>query len=339
MGRNALIAVAGLLGWVATVRAEPPRVAVIVEGPKRKAGEIDLALRNALASQATVIDQDVIAENRPKTKGPLRDVAAQRLRRVIGAQRLLVVGFKKRAPNADQYRVTVRSVEQSGVIQKRGYTTGDSLPEYATILMGQLPPLEAPPPPPPPAPAAPEPVPSPAPVETRVITITQVQEPPPQSPSPEPQVVAVAPPPVAVTPPPPAPPPAPPPVQYKRKHPVGLLVGGLVAFLLPYIATVGLAATFDSYNHNAAWRGYIPGAGPLLARQHINDKDLRDGYDGGLIADGVVQIITLNLLAAGIIYCAVGEKEAVNDNKRTARWQPLINVGPQGARLGAEVRW
>jgi len=167
-----------------------------------------------------------------------------------------------------------------------------------------------------------------------------VQEPPPPPPSPAP-LEASPPPQIAVAPPPPAPPPPPPeaPVMYKKKHPVGLLVGGLVAFLLPYIATVAVAATFEDYNKNAARLGYIPVAGPLLARQHINDKDLRDGYDGGLIADGVVQIITANILVAGIIYCAVGEKQMVLDKKKASTWRPLVNAGPSGANMGMEVRW
>jgi hypothetical protein len=327
------VAVLGLLATSAAL-AEPPRVAVVVQGPKRFVGDVELALRSALSSQATLIEKGEVSENMPKSKGPLKDVNAQRLRRVLNAARVVVVTLKKRK---SEYQVLVKAVEPSGITQKKGYSDSDSLGERAVSLMNELPPLPQPPAPPPPPPP-PEPAPSPAP-ETKVVTITQVQEPPPPpAPSPEPP----PPPPVAVAPPPPPPPPPPapePPPRYKRHHPVGLLVGGLVAFLLPYIATVAVAATFDDYNHNAAWRGYIPAAGPLLARQHINDKDLKDGYDGGLIADGVVQIITANILVAGIIYCAVGEKELVIDKKKASTWRPLVNVTQQSGSLGAEVRW
>jgi hypothetical protein len=89
------------------------------------------------------------------------------------------------------------------------------------------------------------------------------------------------------------------------------LVGGAVAFLVPYLATVGLAAHYQSYNANAARAGYVPVGGPFMAMNELSDHDLNSGWNVGLKAIGAVQIVAVNVLAAGIIYCAVGEKEKV----------------------------
>jgi hypothetical protein len=130
-----------------------------------------------------------------------------------------------------------------------------------------------------------------------------------------------------------------PPIQqvYRRRHPYGLLIAGAVTFLLPYFTTVGFAVNYESYNANAARVGYIPLAGPFLARQRMNDKDLKDGYDPGLLVDGIVQTLTFNLLIAGIIYCAVGEKRV--EYERRAHVEPLLGVGHGEARVGAVVSW
>src|SRR5258708_2266054 len=100
--------------------ADLPKVAVIVEGPKAAGSEVDLAIRSALQPQAEVIDPVKVRANMPKTKGPLRDVVAGRLRRVLDAKRVVVVTLKRR--KAGQFQVTVRGVDESGVVKKTGYS-------------------------------------------------------------------------------------------------------------------------------------------------------------------------------------------------------------------------
>lgn len=124
----------------------------------------------------------------------------------------------------------------------------------------------------------------------------------------------------------------------RRKHEYGLLIGGLVAFFVPWLATVGFAAHYLDYNPNASRVGFAPIAGPFLARRKINDKDLSDGYDIGLTVDGAIQIVGASVLVAGILYAAIGVPERHQRAQRST-WRPLFAVGRGGAQLGAMVSW
>jgi hypothetical protein len=79
--------------------------------------------------------------------------------------------------------------------------------------------------------------------------------------------------------------------------------------------------------------------GPLLAKQHINDKDLKDGYDVGLTVDGAVQIVAAAVLVAGIVYAAIGTPVRGERAEAPPRWRPLFAAGPSGGALGLEVTW
>jgi hypothetical protein len=232
------------------------------------------------------------------------DTRAQGLRVQLGADRVVVVTLSRQGKS--RWHVKVRAVDDSGVTHRFGDALGISLTEDVLKVIEQLPALPQPPPPakapepPPPAPAAKE-------------------EPPPEKDE-KPAPVA-----------------ADKPRVYKKRHPYAMLVAGLVAFAVPYFATVGLAAHYQPYNANAARGGYVPLVGPFLGRNALSDKDLNDGFDPGLIAMGVVQILTFNVLVAGIIWCAVGEKHEVK--KEHARVLPLFGVDGRSASLGARVTW
>jgi hypothetical protein len=91
------------------------------------------------------------------------------------------------------------------------------------------------------------------------------------------------------------------------------------------------------YNPNAARLGFAPVLGPFLARTHINDKDLRDGYDVGLNVDGAIQILAFSVLVAGVLYAAIGIPE--KPKKTQASFTPRIGVGLHNASVGAAVNW
>ena len=122
----------------------------------------------------------------------------------------------------------------------------------------------------------------------------------------------------------------------RRKHPYGLLLGGVISFLLPYLTIVGVGAHYADYNPNASRVGYIPLAGPFLARGRMSDKDLNDGFSGGLIADGVLQAATAALIVAGAIWCGVGERRHTPER---ASLRPLLGISAHQASLGLSVRF
>jgi hypothetical protein len=232
------------------------------------------------------------------------DTRAQGLRVQLGADRVLVVTLSRQGKN--RWHVKVRAVDDTGIQHRFGDALHISLTEDVLKVIEQFPNLSGPPPPPKPA----EPPPAPAVVEEK-----------PKPPEPEEK----------------------PPLEkektrvYKKRHPSAMLVAGLVSFAVPYLSTVGLAAHYQSYNANAARAGYIPMVGPFLARNALSDKDLNDGFDPGLIAMGVVQVLAANVLVAGIIWCAVGEKHEVK--REHARVVPLFGADGRSASLGARVTW
>ncbi|HUS67079.1 MAG TPA: hypothetical protein VMZ28_21225 [Kofleriaceae bacterium] len=316
------------LGIATGARAESPpspnRVAVLVEGAASHHLEVEQAVTKALAAQATVIDAARLTPHLPPAGHVLHDEAASALRRIVDATRLVVVHLHKQGK--DVYLITVRGVDESGISRRFGHSPVHGIAEQAVRVVGELPPLPEPPkPPPPPPPPDPPPVaaaPVPEPKPEKV-------EPPPPAPVKEPVVAEAA----------PAPSPA---LHYpskRRRHPYALLVGGAVAFFLPYFATIGLAAHYEGYNPNAGRAGYAPLAGPFLARQKLNDKDLRDGADAGLLAGGVVQVVAFSVLVAGILYCAIGEKIPPKRVRDAQRWTPLVSLGSQEARVGAVLSW
>jgi hypothetical protein len=227
---------------------------------------------------------------------PADEVGLQALRASLEAARLVIV--KADAQGHGRFTLSVEAIDESGVTHRFGDASTEGLLQAATRLVAELPPL------PPPPPAAAPAVAADAPPPTGAVAAP--------APPPEPQMRPV----------------------WRRHHPYQMLVAGVVSFFLPYFTTVGFAANYQSYDANAARVGYIPMAGPFLARQRINDKDLKDGYDPGLLVDGIVQTLTFNLLIAGIVYCAVGEKRMEYE-----RVHPTISVGPSHASLGAAVTW
>jgi len=239
---------------------------------------------------------------------PTDNVGLQALRTSLEAGRLVLVRIEQQG--RDRFTLTVLAVDESGVTRRFGDATSDRLVSATLDLVKELPPVPTPPAPaPPPVAAAPT-----APPETTPPATGAVEEEKPKTHAPE--------------------------RIYKRFHPYEMLIAGAVTFFLPYFATVGVAANYEKYNANAARQGYIPIAGPFLARARINDKDLRDGYDPGLMTDGIVQVLTFNLLIAGIVYCAVGEKREVKEQtEKHALVRPVFSVGPGQAHLGAAVTW
>jgi hypothetical protein len=318
--------------------ASAAKLSAVVEGGSLKArAEIASALRNNLGTGG---NEYVV----PGTVAPpFDDAGLANLRRQLEVARLICVTIR-RPTKKSRYDVTVRAVDDSGVTTRAGTSSRAKLVSTTLALIGELPPMPAPAvevaPPPPPPPPTPPPKPTPP--------VVVVPPPPPTpAPSPKPPVVVTPPaepaPPAAEVTPAPAPTPlsssTPPPK--KRKHEYGLLIGGLVAFLVPWLATVGLAANYLDYNPNAARLGFIPVAGPLLARQKISDKDLKDGYDVGLAVDGAIQIVGATVLVAGILYAAIGVPARPREHAAAepVRVRPLFAAGASSAQLGAEVTW
>jgi hypothetical protein len=279
--------------------ASAAKISVVVEGAGDRTGELAAALRKQLtAGGDELVDAGATATL-------LDDGAAAQLREKLDVARLMVATVQRQGK--DRFLVTVRAADASGLQRRFGDASSDTLVDVVLKAAADLPPLPSP------AVAAPT-VTTPAPAAAETPKTDE------------------APPPAQVEPAKSSPSPS---TKY-RKHEYGMLIGGIVAFFVPWIATIGLAAHYTGYNANAARLGYIPVAGPYLARRKINDKDLNDGYDAGLTVDGVVQTIAASVLIAGILYCAIGvpTREAPRASVR-----PLFGLGRSGAQLGAEVRW
>ena len=246
------------------------------------------------------------AEPATTAQRPSDTAGLQGLRATLDVARVVVVLIEQQGH--DRYPVAIHSADEAGVAHRFGDASGDGLVKKALELATALPPL------PPPRPIANANVNANANEsanDNEKPPITGAVETPKQTSHPTETI-------------------------YKRRHPWAMLVGGVVSFFVPYFVTVGFAASYASYNANAARVGYIPVAGPFLARQRINDTALKDGSDPGLLVDGIVQTLTFNLLIAGIIYCAVGEKRA---ETRYGRIQPMFSLSAQEARMGALVTW
>jgi hypothetical protein len=320
--------------------ASAAKLSAVVEGGTSKArADLAAALRNNLGTGGNeFVDPGTVAP-------PFDDAGLANLRRQLEVARLICVTIRRPKPKG-RYDVTVRAVDDNGVTTRAGTSSRAKLVTTTLALVGELPPVpaaapvEVAPPPPPPPPAKPAPP----------VVVVPPPPPPTPAPPPPPPKVVVTPPPAPPEPAPPAaevtPPPAPTPLSSstpppkKRKHEYGLLIGGLVAFLVPWLATVGLAAHYLDYNPNAARLGFYPVAGPLLARQKISDKDLKDGYDVGLAVDGAIQIVGTTVLVAGILYAAIGVPAHPREHAAdSVRVRPLFAAGASGAQLGAEVTW
>lgn len=313
-GRVCLLAGVALVPLPA--RAELPRVAVIVEGAAREqdAALVELAVTRALGEKALLVDDAKLRAQRAPGPNLTTDEAARELRLALDAQRVVLVHLKRQGK--DLYLVTVQAVDASGVHKRFGNAPATGLASTAVRLVEELPALPeskaVPPGPVPPGPVTPGaavlpgPVPLPAASEPAKPETGEIGlEAPNRSTMPVPHT------------------------PYKRRHPYGMLVGGAVSFLFLYFATVGVAANYDSYNPNASRMGYIPLAGPFLARERLNDKDQRDGGDPGLLVDGVLQVVSFGLLAGGIVWCAVGEKVPVRRDSVRVRPHPT----------GLQVTW
>jgi len=288
----------------APAAADAPRqkVGLLIDGGGEHREQLT---QQIIAKLKSPLDAEVV----PPTTAPADEPGQKALRASLGVARLVIVKIEQQGKDRfgkDKFTVAIHAVDENGVHHRYTDAGPNTLVPAAVELFAKLPPMPAPPAPPPPEPAkAPEP--------------KKAEPPPVAAPAPQAQ---------------------PPLVDhfYRRKHPYSVLLGGAIPFLVMYFVTVGLAANYQPYNHNAAMVGYIPLAGPFLAVKRINDKDLGDGYRPGLLTDGAVQVLTFNLLLAGVIYCAVGEKrKEVHIHGKAI--QPLISVGPEGARLGASLKW
>jgi len=278
------------------------KVAVVVEGGGERAGEIEKGLRGRVVGA-----DDALVE----AGAHVDDVAAWRDK--LGVDRLVVATVQRQGK--DRYLVTVRAVDASGVTRRFGEARGETLVEVAVRTAGELPPLPAPAPPANTAtPASPATGATPA---TGAAATTPATGAASETPAATTETPAAA----DAEPTPTKPPASESPPSRRRKHEYGLLIGGVVAFVVPWLATVGFA----------------PIAGPFLARRKISDKDLSDGYDVGLTVDGAIQIVGTSVLIAGILYAAIGVPAGKHD--RAARWRPLFAGGPGGAQLGAQVTW
>lgn len=283
--------------------ASAAKVSLVVEGAGDRAAEVAAALRKQLTTGGHELVEPGVVQP------ALDDAAAARLREKLDVARLVVATVQRQGK--DRFLVTVRAVDAAGVQRRFGEGGSDTLVDAVLKAAADLPPLPAPKPAP--VAAAPETPPAPA-----TATARSEEAPPPALVEPPKSTGSSE------------------PARHRRKHEYGLLIGGIVAFVVPWIATVGLAAHYTDYNNNAARLGYIPVAGPLLARREINDKDLKDGYDVGLTVDGAVQIIAASVLVAGILYCAIGVPRGASER---ASVRPLFGVARSGAQLGAEVTW
>ena len=300
-----------VLASVGVARADsPPSTALVVLG----ADDARVAIERAVSESFTPAPQ-VVDDSKLPASGVLDDAAAVALRQKLDVARLLVVVVRQQGR---RFIVSARTVDAGGVTRRFGEAGESDLPFVAARVVGELPA------PPKPNPAAPP---------TKVVEVSS--KPVEADPKPAPAAAPVD----LVPDEKPAPAAAPVhDVLYRRRHPYGLLVGGVVAFFAPYFATVGVAASNQSYNPNASRLGYIPLVGPFLGRSAINDKDLHDGYDAGLLSDGIVQVLALNVLIAGIIYCAVGEKVR-HERASLPSLRPLFTAAPGAAQLGAQVSW
>ena len=311
-GMNVARWLVGAAALLAASGASAARLAVVVDAPADRAPGIMSALRARLASAGNeLVDADAGG-------AALDDAALGALRGKLDVARIVAVTVQQQGK--DRYLITVRADDAGAIARRYGEATGDSLAGVVVEVAGALPPL-----PPPPVAAAPASAPSTAtPAAGEAPSAGDANAPPSDGAEPAPIATPHA-----------ASGDAPP---RRRKHEYGLLVGGIVAFCVPWIATMGLAGNYLSYNPNAARLGFIPMVGPLLAKQKINDKDLKDGYDVGLTVDGAVQIVAAGVLVAGILYAAIGVP-AHGDRADLPRWHPLVAVGPGGGSLGAEVTW
>jgi hypothetical protein len=303
-----LVAVATLL--VAS-SASAARIAVVVESAGDRSGEVATALK------ARVVGTGDEAVEAPAADVLLDDAALTQLRDKLGAARVVVATVQRQGK--DRWLVSLRAADAGGIARRFGEATGATLVEVVVAKAGDLPPLA---PPAPPAAAAAPAAGAPAAADTT----------PAAAATPTAAADSEAPPAAA---PPASPTPS---DSHRRKHEYGLLIGGIVAFLVPWLATVGFAAHYLDYNPNAARLGFAPLVGPLLAKQKINDKDLGDGYDVGLSVDGAIEIIGTTVLIAGILYAAIGVP-AKSEHAALSKWRPLVAAGPRGGQLGAEVSW
>jgi hypothetical protein len=294
--------------------ASAARIAVVVEGGDERAGEIGGALRAKLATGADqVVDGPAGAA--------LEDGALAPLRAKLDVARVVVATVQRQGK--DRFLVVVRAADESGIARRYGEATGATLVDAVVSTAASLPALPAPP-----TPAAAAPT-ATATASTTATTASAATATATAEEAPAPADVAPAPPPPSTS-------SSSAPPSHRRKHEYGLLIGGIVAFLVPWLATVGFAAHYLDYNPNAARLGFIPVAGPFLGRQKINDKDLHDGYDVGLTVDGAIQIVGTSVLVAGILYAAIGVPAR---SERAGTWRPLFAAGPGGAQLGAQVSW
>jgi hypothetical protein len=307
-GAARLLVGAALLLWAPAATAA--RLAVVVDAPAARSDDITTAVRTRVGAGGNeLVDA--------RAGGALDDAALAALRGKLDVARVVAASVQQQGK--DHYLITVRAADAAGITRRFGEASGDGLADAVAKVAAELPPLATPTP-------APTPTPTPTPAAATADAPATAEATTPASGSAEPQAL-----------------PAPhasgdassPP---KRKREYGLLVGGIVAFFVPWIATMGLAGNYLSYNPNAARLGFVPMVGPLLAKQHINDKDLKNGYDVGLTVDGAVQIIAAGVLVAGILYAAIG-MPARGEHAELPRWRPLFAAGPGGGALGAEVTW
>lgn len=317
--------------WVVSLAstASAARLAALVDAPAAQADALGAAVKKQLAAGgATLVD--AAAPDRA-----LDDGALTALRHTLDVARVVAVRVQRQGKR--QFLVEVRAADGDGVAHRFAAADADTLVDTVVKTVAALPPpavtatlasAGATP-----ATAATTPAAATSAPSTTTPSTTPATTPPADASPPD-----AAPPPAAAEPAPlpaPASSATPPPAHRKREY--GLLIGGIVAFFVPWIATMGLAGNYLSYNPNAARLGFIPIAGPFLARREINDKDLKDGYDVGLTVDGAVQIVGASLLVAGILYAAIGVP--ARESRAAARWRPLVAAGPGVAALGAEVRW
>jgi hypothetical protein len=318
MARNSWLLVTLLAPLVARgepppAKSEPPKSEPAPEAPRQKVGLLidgggehrERLTQQIIAKLKSPLDAEVV----PPTIAPTDEPAQMALRTSLGVARLVIVKIELQGKDRygkDKFTVALHAVDEKEVHHRFTDAGPNTLVPAVVELFAKLPPMPAPPAPPPP--------PEPAKVEVK-----KEEPPPPPVVAPEPQQ----------------------PISdhfYRRKHPYSVLVAGAVFFLAPYLATVGVAANYQPYNKNAAMVGYAPLAGPFLAIKRINEKDLNDGYRIGLTVDGVVQVLAFNLLVAGAIYCGIGEKRKEMHIHGTAV-HPLVSFGPEGAKVGALLKW
>jgi hypothetical protein len=321
MARNSWLLVTLLAPLVARgepppAKNEPPKSepapAAAPDAPRQKVGLLidgggehrERLTQQIIAKLKSPLDAEVV----PPTIAPTDEPAQMALRASLGVARLVIVKIELQGKDRygkDKYTVAIVAVDEKEVHHRFTDAGPNTLVPAVVEMFAKLPPMPAPPPPPEPA---------------KVPEVKKEEPPPPvAAPAPAPQQ------PIADH-------------FYRRKHPYSVLVAGAVFFFAPYFATVGVAANYQPYNKNAAMVGYIPLAGPFLAIKRINEKDLNDGYRIGLTVDGVVQVLAFNLLVAGAIYCGIGEKRKEMHIHGMAV-QPLVSVGPEGARMGASLKW